>query len=568
MSNNYDDYGYEDKDYDDGSAAKKRILIGFLIVAAIIIVVLLILKGCSKNDKPKTPIEPTFNYEKTLLEAGKKYYENNIDLLPIANGECGIVELSTLESLGLVNPENFSTCDKSTTYVKVCVLPNGTKQYTPWLSCTEKNSDTEYADEKEGTISDIVPDESLVRFTFMPKRLKAGAQNLGPVEEMWKDEIKYASYKTVATTKYYRYRDQLFIWKISDKTYYTSSGEKKNSSDVKDCYTVSPNSNDNLSSDKTTEAYKWFTTTGGTKTYALNSNGEKVFSKTAIKDYVYADGGIKIEYQTRTQTGSGSEPYHFYVCGKYSTSTVKKYQLGVKCGEDPEDPQLSYTFEEFYSCSKGDYQSIEADRVKKGDKCYTYSDWKDSSKSCDVSLPTCRKITPVYYYNWYKLTGGTKSYYPSGSSTASGEKVYYTDAPVAGATKDSSTKATAYKWYKATETETTEYTAVAPKGYADATKTNKSKWGDWTEYSTKNPKVSDGRNRQIETKTKIKLQEIKGTTDSSWEDLSTTYVSEEEMINIYKQNKYNVNSLEDINNNGELKYDIKMIIRNKKEASQ
>ena len=57
MSNNYDDYGYEDKDYNDGSAAKKRILIGFLIVAAIIIVVLLILKGCSKNDKPKTPIE-------------------------------------------------------------------------------------------------------------------------------------------------------------------------------------------------------------------------------------------------------------------------------------------------------------------------------------------------------------------------------------------------------------------------------------------------------------------------------------------------------------------------------
>lgn len=40
------------------------------------------------------------------------------------------------------------------------------------------------------------------------------------------------------------------------------------------------------------------------------------------------------------------------------------------------------------------------------------------------------------------------------------------------------------------------------------------------------------------------------------------------MINIYKQNKYNVNSLQDINNNGELKYDIKMIIRNKKEASQ
>lgn len=123
MSNNYDDYGYEDKEYDDGSAVKKRILIGFLIVAAIIIVVLLILKGCAKNDKPINPTEPTFDYEKTLLEAGKKYYENNTDLLPIANGECGVVELSTLKSLGLVNPENFSTCDESRTYVKVCVLP-------------------------------------------------------------------------------------------------------------------------------------------------------------------------------------------------------------------------------------------------------------------------------------------------------------------------------------------------------------------------------------------------------------------------------------------------------------
>lgn len=567
MSNNYDEYGYEDKDYNDGSAAKKRILIGFLIVAAIIIVVLLILKGCTKNNKPTGPTEPTFDYEKTLLEAGKKYYENNTDLLPIANGECGVVELSTLKSLGLVNPENFSTCDESTTYVKVCVLPNGTKQYTPWLTCTDKNSDTEYDSEKEGTISDVIADESLVRFTFMPKRLKAGAQNLGPVEEMWKDEIKYTSYKTVATTKYYRYRDQLFTWKISDKTYYTSTGEKKNASDVKEYYTLSPNSNYNLSSDKTTEAYKWFTTTGGEKVYKMK-DGKKVYSREKIDDYIYADGGIKIEYQTRKQTGGGSEPYHFYVCGKYSTSTVRKYQLGVKCGEDKEDPQLAYTFEEFYSCSKGDRQSIEEDRVKKGDKCYTYGDWEYVMNSCDVSKPTCRKTNPIYLYNWYKLTGGTKSYYPSKSSTAAGEKVYYIEAPIAGATKDTSTKATAFKWYKAREKETTEYTAVAPKGYSDATRTNKSKWGSWTEYSTKNPKVSDGRNRQIETKTKIKLQEIKGTSESSWENLSTTYVTEEEMINIYKQNKYNVNSLQDINNNGELKYDIKMIIRNKKEASR
>lgn len=567
MSNNYDDYGYEDSNYDNGGAAKKRIFIGFLIVAAIIIVVLLILKGCSKNPNNPTPEQPTFDYEKTLLEAGKKYYENNSELLPIAQGECGVVELSTLVDRGLVNPTNFSTCDDSETYVKVCVLPNGTKQYTPWLSCTDKNSNNEYADEKDGTMSDIVANSTLVRFTFLPKRLKAGEQQLGKTEEIWKDEITYDSYKTLATTKYYRYRDQLFTWIIQDKTYYTSTGEKKNASDVNEYYTVSPNNKYNLNSDKTTEAYKWFITEGGTKTYALNSSGAKIFSKTAIKDYIYADNGVKIEYQTRTKTGEGTEPYHFYICGKYSTSTVKKYQLGVKCGEDTEDPDLKYTFEEFYSCSKGDRASIEADRVKKSDKCYTYSDWKDSTKTCTPDGTTCRKITPVYYYNWYKLTDGVKKYYPSKSTDASDEKVYYVTAPVSGAVKDSSTKATAYKWYKATETETTEYTAVAPKGYDDAKKTSNSKWGEWSTYSTKNPKTSDGRTRQIETKTKVKLQEIKGVSEDSWENLSSTYVTEEEMINIYKKNKYDVNSLQDIMNNGELKYEIKMIIRNKKEAS-
>ena len=105
MSNNYDDYGYEDKEYDDGGAAKKRLLIGFLVVAAIIIVIILFLKGCaSGNKKPTQPTTPTFDYEKTLLEAGKKFYENNTDLAPVANGECSTVELSTLVSKGLVNP--------------------------------------------------------------------------------------------------------------------------------------------------------------------------------------------------------------------------------------------------------------------------------------------------------------------------------------------------------------------------------------------------------------------------------------------------------------------------------
>lgn len=567
MSNNYDDYGYEDKDYDNGGAAKKRLFIGFLVVAAIIIVIILFLKGCaSGNKKPTEPTTPTFDYEKTLLEAGKKFYENNTDLAPVANGECSTVELSTLVSKGLINPENFTTCDNSETYVRVCVLPNGTKQYTPWLKCTDKDSNSEYADEKEGTISDIKADETLVRFTFMPKRLKSGGQNLGPVEEVWKEDIKYSSYKTLATTKYYRYRDQLFTWMVTDKTYYTSKGDKKNASDVNEYYTLAPNSNYNLHDNKTDNAYKWYTITGGDKVWALDKNGNKIPSKNAIGDYNVPGETLIANHEKRSVTGT-SNAYHYYICGKYSTSTNKKYQLDKKCGEGT-DSNLTYTFEEFYTCGYGDVADIEAGRVKKGEKCSTYSEWKLTFEQCNESLPTCRKVTPVYYYYWYKLTGGTKKYYPSGSTKASGEKVYYTSAPVKDAVKDLDTKATAYKWYKATETETKEYTAVAPKNYSDAKKTNKSKWSDWSSWTSKNPKTSDGRTRQIETKTKIKLQEIKGTNESSWENLSTTYVSEEEMITIYKNNKYNVNSLQDINNNGELKYDIKMIIRNKKEASK
>ena len=566
MSNNYDDYGYEDGDYDNGSAAKKRLLIGLLIVAAIVIVIILFLRGCANrtvDNNPTNDDPTTFDYESTLLEAGKKFYENNTDLDPIANGECSTVELSTLTSRGLVNPDNFSSCDGSETYVRVCVLPNGTKHYTPWLSCSDKDSNSEYGEEKEGTISDIKQDESLVRFTFLPMRLKTGGSALGKVEELWKEDVKYSTYKTLATTKYYRYRDQLFTWNVQDKTYYTSKGEKKKASDVNEYYTVAPNSNYNLHDSKTDEAYKWFTVTGGTKTWALDKNGNKIPSQKAIGDYNLPGETIIANRQKRTVTGT-TAAHHYYICGKYSTSSEKKYQLDKECGTGT-DTQLKYTFEEFYTCGYGDVADIEAGRVKKGETCNTYSDWKLTFEQCDTALDTCRAVTPVYYYYWYKLTGGTKKYYPSGSTSASGENIYYTSAPTKDATKDLNTKATAYKWYKATESETTEYTATAPQ--EGATKTSKSKWGSWSSWSTKNPKVSDGRTRQIQNKTKIKLQQITGTTESSWEKLSEDYVSEDEMITIYKNNKYDVNSLQDINNNGELKYEIKMIIRNKKEAN-
>ena len=62
----------------------------------------------------------------------------------------------------------------------------------------------------------------------------------------------------------------------------------------------------------------------------------------------------------------------------------------------------------------------------------------------------------------------------------------------------------------------------------------------------------------------IKLQEIKGTTSTDWKDLSMEYVTKDQLINIFKNKGYNVSTLDDITNNGEIRYQTKMFVRNKK----
>ena len=113
MSNNYEDYGYEDSydDDDKGSVIRKRILIIVLIIIAILLVIFL-LKSCGKkkpNDTPSTT-KAVFVYEDVLLEAGKKYFDNNTNELPKAIGDCVNVDLKTLGERGLVNPDEFSKC--------------------------------------------------------------------------------------------------------------------------------------------------------------------------------------------------------------------------------------------------------------------------------------------------------------------------------------------------------------------------------------------------------------------------------------------------------------------------
>lgn len=577
MANNYDDYGYENEN--NSSGLSKKILIIVLILIAIVIVFFLI-KSCNKGnsgggnvDKPEV-----FNYEKTLLDAGKLYYENNNDEIPSSNGRCNQINLQILIDKGLVNPTNFSSCSVENTYIRVCRLEDGKLHYMPWLSCSDKNSDSEYGDLAEGSLSDVVADSSYIEFKFMPQALKTSSNTeLGSVEELWKDDIKYTSYKTLSTTNYYRFRDKLFTWDVVKNTYYSSTGTSSKASDIKEYYTTAPNSEYKLKDEdtKTTEAYKWYTVESN-KVYALGDNGAKAFSKNPIEGYPYKDGAVEVKYyryRTREVVRTYA-PTLYYSCSSSADSDIIVNQRGVECGKGY---NTSYTVNRgtFYSCvEEGDNtSSAAANKVSSANvtcKVYgNYGEWSSLETTACKTTDTidCQSAT-TYYYNWYKIVEeGPRTYYPSKASEAKGESVYYTEAPVKGAIMDIDTKTTAYKWYKSTKSTTSEYSAVAPSGYASATKTNVSKWSEWTDWSTKNPKINDGRIRNIETKTKIKLQQILETNSSSeYEDLSDEYVDETEMINIFNNKGYKVSSLTDINNNGEIRYQIKMYLRNKKET--
>ncbi len=561
MANNYDNYSYEDDSYQRRGALIRRIFIIAMIVLAIIFVLLLV-KGCSKKSDEKS--NNNIDYDSSLIEGAKKYFNSNSGKYPESAGECEEVELQALIDRGLVNVSNFSKCNANNTYVRVCKLENGTYHYYPWYVCSDKNSQGEYGNEQVGSLADIIPNKTVVNFKFIPQIFVAGSPQYGAVEELWKDEIPYDSYKTISTTTYYRYRDELFRWTLQTKKYYTTKGEKTKASDVKEYYLTAPSSLYN-SKDSKTEGYKWFTTSSK-KTYAVDANKVKIFSHTALSGYPNSDNPVCTEYQTRTITGT-SNAYHYYKCSKSKNSQYVIYQYNKKCGTEP-NPTYSYEIENFYTCGYGNYDDVESMRVSSSSaKCNTYSSWVNSLTKCDTTKDTCRKIEPYCVYNWYKLeSSASRIYYPSGSSTAAGENVYYTSAPVSGAIKDTATKATVYKWYNSTSTQTKDYTAVAPSGYSGASKSVDSKWTEWSSYSTKNPKVSDGRTRQIETKTKIKLQAITGSTGDGWKDLTEEYLTEDELIEFLNSKNYRVNKLSDITNNGELKLKLQMLVRNKKES--
>lgn len=562
MSNNYSAYGYENEKFQKRSSLLRRLIIVTLIIISIIIVLFLI-KSCNNSNNKK--IKNEFDYESSLVEAANKYFEKNQTNYPSNIGECEEIELQALIDRNFVKGEDYTKCNKIKTYVKVCMLENKKIHYSPWIACADKNSEDEYTGEFIGTLSNIKSNSTMVSFKFVPQELVSSQEIYGNEEELWKDEIRYNSYKTISTTNYYRYRDELFLWEIKNKKYYTTLGEKDKSSDVNEYYKTSPDSRYNLK-DNAQIGYKWFTTSSK-KTYAVDSKGNKILSAVKIEGYPYSEQVTCMQYQTRNITGS-KDPNHYYKCAKSKNSTNYIYQYEKPCGSK-ENPTYVYELDNLYTCGYANLQEIINKRVSsKNEKCNSYSEWVYINGSCDITKDTCRKVEPYCKYNWYKIENNAlKTYYPSNSNSASSESMYYLKSPINGAIKDENTKSTVYKWYREISSKTNEYTATCPKGNETCIKTKDSKWTDWSEYSVDDPKINDGRNRQIETRTKIKLQEIKGITNDSYKDLSDKYLNEYELIELLKQKNYSVNSLNDITNNGKLKLKIQMLIKNKKESN-
>lgn len=561
MSKNKDEDYYEDNKQKRLSVIK-RIGITILIIIAIIILFFL-LKGCDAFKKDK-------DLNTLLLEAGKEYYEYNDYLLPKSIGDCKSVTLSTLEADGLLERTKFNECEKDTTYVKVCKLESGKYHFVAFLNCASEVTENKYDNWKEGIEDDIIVDSSDLKFLFQVQNLNTNNSKLGEVEEFWEDEIKYDNYKTESTTKYYRYKDLQYKWNVSIKKYYPK--DKAKASDLKEYYTSSPASGYIYKDSENKSVSKYYSVTGD-KVYWVNSAGIKQFAMTAPDStYIYSDNPI---YQTRYQTRVWNEtskpatvlPTQIWYCG--SATDPNQYVNSKPCDEQTNNPGFNITIRMLYSCDGGltdvgkngtCYQCTDGSGLR-SDKssCGSYGQWSNyTTTQCDTSSDLCQSRTLVAY-NWYKLSNEVRKYYPSNASTSADEKTYYADAPASGLIKDDSTTTTGWKWYKKVDSTTTTYHTTAPS--EGATKTGTSKWTTFTNWSTTKP-ASLGSNRIFETRNKLKIRQILDSTDE-WLVFNQEYLEIDPLLTALQQKGYKVYSLDDINASGELKYKVKLYIRNK-----
>ena len=444
----------------------KRVILILLALIIVIIIILLLLKSCGNNSGDKL--------NEDLLKAGKDYYTENYPLLPQANGECSMVSLKQLVDAKLLDGSKYSNCNDSETLVKVCYLESNKYHYVPILSCDKEK--TEFGTWQEGIEEDLVKDESDVRFTFLGEELK-----------------KVESEESV-------------------KNYYPNN--LTSADKVKEYYIKSPAKDYTNKDSKTDEAYKWYTekkstiywNNGGYSSTQPEGYPNKGESKKETELTVTKPKSASyrtIENVTLYRTQEIARPFK-YKCIDRNLPANSAIISDTVCEKRNATTHL-ITLDIYYTCDG-------TNKVDQGTACGKASEW--TTKKCEtdkIKGINCESKAGYKYtdtkWKWYKNTT-TKSYYPSGKASADLENTYYISSPVTGAIKDTSTKATAYKFYKV-----------------------------------------------IDSKTTSEVEE--------WIAISDEYVDLDTMINQFKALNYDVDSLVDINNNEKLRYKLKLEFRNK-----
>lgn len=389
---------YEYSEYKDTKTMIpwKRIMLILLMLIVVVVIALFVLKGCGKS-----------SLSKTLVEAGKEYYTT--EALPTNAGECYTVTLETLENKDLIKKTDaYSTCDNSQTYVKVCYLESKTYQYTPVLSCTVET--TKFGEWADGSETNLIPDVTDVRFSFLGQELSSG-------------------------TKYYYPSDATDMTKVSEY------------------YATSPSAGYTGKGDGA-NGYKWYTESTGTSYWnnggysstqpsGYTTKGASTTTTTytdvqpAAADYRTIASNVQI-YRTRTL----ARPYR-YACTD-PNGILPGIMIGDTICANRTDGYTKF-YNMYYTCDG-------TKEVAQSTVCSDYTAW--TNNACTTSVKTgleCTNKTGYSYtdisWKWSKTYNVIK-YYPSNSSTAAGEKTYYITAPIAGAIKDVNSSATVNKYYK------------------------------------------------------------------------------------------------------------------------
>lgn len=455
--NNY--YG----SYEENERKNPIIKFIFIGIALVIIIALIFLLTRSCESKTINDI---------LLDASKKYYEENKDSLPSARGECNTVTLGYLITENLIeNAENFNSCDDATTLVRVCKLDSGNYHYTPIISCGTKD-DTVFGDYKVGTEADLVADESDVRFKYLGE-----------------------------------------VYSSKEKKYYPKN--LTDATKVNELYVSSPASDYTYKGEAVKDAAKWYkevTTTsywnGGAYSSVAPSGyptqGKEGTAVTKVSLETPASASYRtIKTSMLYRSRVSSSPVMEFIC--ISATKTGSIKSDVICSQRNTGDTYTITSKITYKC--GDKE------VAKGESCAStdWSSWSTTACTSSSTLECESKMGYVYTdrtWQWY-VSGSHRSYYPSGSASASGEKTYYASIPASGYIKDTSTVTTAYKFYKLVD--------------------------------------SDNANG----------------VEGEWIKLSEDYVELEQLLESFKEKGYKVESLKDIEDNKEIRYSMQLEYANK-----